>query len=117
MNRYFDRIVAAASAACRHTFEAIIMRTHIRPLAVALFALSLVSPALAQGPLLPPGDKEPVLRTEPGGPTSLVTALTLSGDGKRLYAAGFDKVVRVWALGADGRFALDKAAYRVPIGP
>lgn len=71
----------------------------------------------AQGPLLPPGDKEPVLRTEPGGPTSLVTAVTFSKDGKRLYAAGFDKVVRVWVAGADGKFALDKAAYRVPIGP
>jgi WD40 repeat protein len=120
MNCHFNRIdsLAAASAACRHRrSEAIIMRTHIRSLTVALFALSLASPVLAQGPLLPPGDKEPVLRTEPGGPTSLVTALSFSGDGKRLYAAGFDKVVRVWVAGNDGKFALDKAAYRVPIGP
>src|SRR5262249_10698027 len=34
------------------------------------------------------------------------------------YEAGFDKVVRVWTLDpATGRFVLDRAAYRVPIGP
>jgi WD40 repeat protein len=91
---------------------------NLRHLTLAAVAVTLLASSVhAQGPLLPPGDKEPVLRTEPGGPTSLVTALTFSNDGKRLYAAGFDKVVRVWVAGADGKFALDKAAYRVPIGP
>ena len=68
----------------------------------------------AQEPVLPPGDKEPVLRLEAGGPTSYVTALAFSPDGKTLYAAGWDKVVRVWTLNAEGRFVLDSAAYRVP---
>lgn len=66
---------------------------------------------------LPPGDKQPLLRLEAGGPTSIVTALAFSPDGKTLYAAGFDKVVRVWVRGANGAFTLDRAAYRIPIGP
>jgi WD40 repeat protein len=73
--------------------------------------------ALAQANPLPPGEKEPLLRLEAGGPTSFVTALAFSRDGKTLYAAGWDKVVRVWALNADGRFAADPVAYRVPLGP
>jgi WD40 repeat protein len=44
------------------------------------------------------GDKEPLLCLQTGGPTALVTALAFSPDGKTLYATGFDKVVRVWAL-------------------
>jgi WD40 repeat protein len=55
---------------------------------------------------------------EAGGPTSLVTALAFSRDGKTLYAGGLDKVVRVWSLDVgQGRFVPDRAAYRVPIGP
>src|SRR5881394_3817587 len=71
----------------------------------------------AQAPAIPPGDKEPVLRLEAGGPTSFVTALAFSPDGKTLYAGGLDKVVRVWNLDKQGRFVLDRLAYRVPIGP
>src|SRR4051794_22666273 len=69
-------------------------------IAMVCFAGSL---AHAQAPALPPGDPEPLLRLEPNGPTSYVTALTFSADGKRLYAAGFDKVVRVWTLNAAGK--------------
>ncbi len=65
----------------------------------------------------PPGDKEPLLRLEAGGPTSYVTALTFSRDGKTLYAAGWDKVVRAWSLNDRGEFVLQTAAYRVPLGP
>src|SRR5205823_14575562 len=68
-------------------------------------------------PVLPPGKKEPLLRLEAGGPTSYVTALAFSPDGKRLYVGGWDKVVRVWRLDGQGKFALDQAAYRVPLGP
>lgn len=77
--------------------------------------------ALAQAPavpVLPPGEKEPVLRLEAGGPTSFVTGVAFSPDGGTLYAGGWDKVVRAWTLDPKtGRFALDpKATYRVPLG-
>ncbi len=71
----------------------------------------------AQAPPIPPGDREPLLRLEAGGPTSFVTALTFSPDGRTLYAGGLDKVVRVWTLDRQGQFVPDRAAYRVPIGP
>jgi WD40 repeat protein len=87
-------------------------------LSAVLMLLLASAPVFAQEQaLLPPGNKEPVLRLEPEGPTALVTALTFSNDGKRLYAAGFDKLVRVWVQNADNKFELDKATYRVPIGP
>jgi WD40 repeat protein len=86
--------------------------------AVLTLLLLADSGAGADVPLLPPGDKEPLLRLEAGGPTSFVTALAFSDDGQRLYAAGFDKVVRVWVRDAQsGRFTLDPVSYRVPIGP
>ncbi len=51
--------------------------------------LMVVAPATwAQTPVLPPGEKEPLVRLEAGGPTSFVTALTFSPDGKLLYAGG-----------------------------
>ncbi|GIW79575.1 MAG: hypothetical protein KatS3mg105_1382 [Gemmatales bacterium] len=81
---------------------------------IAATALS----APAQGRTIPAGDPQPILQIEAGGPTAFVTSLTFSPDGKRLYAAGFDKVVRVWNLNENtGRFELDPASYRIPIGP
>ena len=70
-------------------------------------------------PLVPPGDREPILRLEAGGPTASVTALAFSPDGRTLYAAGFDKVVRlVWSRAADAKeFTLAPTSYRVPVGP
>jgi WD40 repeat protein len=61
--------------------------------------------------------KDPVLRIDGGGPTSLVTALAFSPDGKKLYAAGNDKLVRVWRLNEDGQFDdRNQPTYRVMIG-
>src|SRR5436309_3021316 len=91
---------------------------HPRTLAWAVLASLLTTSAYAQGPAIPAGDREPLLRLEAGGPTSFVTSLVFSPDGRRLYAAGFDKVVRVWTLNAKtGQFELDRASYRIPIGP
>src|SRR5206468_3807623 len=57
----------------------------------------------------------PMLRLEAGGPTAFVTALAFAPDGKTLYAAGYDKVVRAWAL-EEGAF-VPRREYRVPVGP
>jgi WD40 repeat protein len=70
-----------------------------------------------QGPALAPLQKEPLLRVETGGPTAFVTGLAFSPDGKKLYAAGLDKVVRVWMKDKDDRFVPSPTAYRVPVGP
>jgi WD40 repeat protein len=85
--------------------------------AAGLVGALFLAAARAQGPAFVPGEKEPLLRLEGGGPTAHVTALAFSPDGKTLYAAGWDKVVRAWTLNARGEFVLDSAAYRVPLGP
>src|SRR5207245_489064 len=81
------------------------------------FLMTIVPFATAQP--VPPAAPEPLLRLEADGPTSFVTALAFDPDGQTLYAAGFDKVVRVWSWDKQtNKFALDRAAaYRVPIGP
>ncbi|MCS6852521.1 MAG: hypothetical protein NZ700_15285, partial [Gemmataceae bacterium] len=91
--------------------------THQRP--AVLWLLLLTAGAVrAQAPLLPPGEREPFLRLETGGPTAVVTGLAFSPDGQMLYAAGWDKVVRVWVREPrTGRYLLAPHAYRVPIGP
>ncbi|HXG11882.1 MAG TPA: WD40 repeat domain-containing protein [Gemmataceae bacterium] len=80
----------------------------------------LLGPAvLAQAPRADevlPGEKQPVLRLEAGGPTSRVTSLAFGPDGT-LYAGTWDKVVRAWTRDDRGTFHLGRAAYRVPIGP
>jgi WD40 repeat protein len=97
-------------------------RTFLKTSAVGAAGLSLCGPravvrAQAPKPAAPPQvDDRPLLRLEAGGPTTFVTSLAFSPDGQTLYAAGFDKVVRVWKL-QDGQFTLDKVSYRVPIGP
>ena len=72
--------------------------------------------ALAQAPLpLPTLDDKPLPQVDAHGPAAAVTALAFSADGETLYAAGLDKVVRVWTL-QKNQFVL-KATYRVPVGP
>src|SRR5262249_41174010 len=88
-------------------------------LTAALLFLTTALPTVAQDPKVAPGDKRPILRLEAGGPTSNVTALAFSPDGRTLFAAGYDKVVRAWAFNAkNNRFELQPDHYyRVPIGP
>jgi WD40 repeat protein len=83
-----------------------------------LFVLCAARAYAADEAPLPPGDAKPVLQLEAGGPTAAVTALVFSQDGKTLYVAGLDKVVRVWEQDDDKKpaWAL-KRAFRVPIGP
>src|SRR5688572_30382783 len=92
-----------------------------RSLVALLLSIVAVSTSIAHGqdPAVPPGETDPLLRLEAGGPTSLVTAVTFSPDGDPLFAAGWDKVVRVWRRDArSGRFVFDpRSTYRVPIGP
>src|SRR5438128_8971891 len=92
------------------------MRIHSQFLALLLLVLTGAS-VHSQAPVLPPGEKDPLLRLEAGGPTSFVTALAFSPDGKQLYVGGWDKVVRVWSLNEQGKFVPTQVAYRVPIGP
>jgi WD40 repeat protein len=86
------------------------------PLAPLFIVVLTGSAALADTRVLPPGEKEPLLRLEAGGPTAFVTALAFNRDGTRLYAAGWDKVVRVWNLNGQGKFVLGNSSYRVPLG-
>jgi WD40 repeat protein len=63
---------------------------------------------------------EPLLRLEADGPTAYVTSLAFDPrDGKTLYAAGYDKVIRAWAWDEKtGDWVINRAgAFRVPIGP
>src|SRR5712692_6533636 len=48
---------------------------------------------------------------------ALVSTAAMTADGKKLYAAGYDQVVRAWSLSDKGEWSLDAFAFRVPIGP
>src|SRR5262245_26076339 len=85
---------------------------------ILISAITCLTVALGSG-RAPGADKpEPVPRLEAGGPASPVQALVFSPDGRTLYEAGFDKVVRAWSReAATGRFVLEPRTFRVPIGP
>ena len=83
----------------------------------ALVALARPAGAQDAAPARP-ANEDPVLRLEGDGPLSPVSALAFGRGGETLYEAGWDKVVRVWRRGKDGRFATDPASsLRTPIGP
>ncbi len=84
---------------------------------VAAVVSLTVGAVSAQERKLPRGEKEPFLRVESGGHMAYVTAVAFAPDGKTLYSAGHDKVVRVWSLNANGRFELAPQTFRMPIGP
>ncbi len=96
-----------------------------RPLIVGVLVLLSAGTAVrAQGvpapaQAAPVGVADPLPRIDAGGPTAAVTALAFGPDGRALYAAGYDKVVRVWRPGPDGKgFQPDaRSTFRVPIGP
>jgi WD40 repeat protein len=89
-----------------------------RPLFLSALVLVLAGAvATADDADLPPGNKDPVLRIDPGGPGAFVTSLAFSPDGKTLYSAGWDKVIRVWTRNETGDFERSRTIYRVPVGP
>ncbi len=91
------------------------MMLRVFSIATLAFGALVAGPVLAQEK----NESKPLLRLEAGGPTSNVTSLAFSPDGKTLYVAGFDKVLRTWKWdAAKSRFELDDTnSFRVPIGP
>lgn len=88
---------------------------------VFLLTLSVGIPSLtaaAPSPL-PPADRTPVLRINPGGSAAPVTSVALSADGKTVTVAGLDKVVRnyIWKPGKIGGEFVEVEPIRVPLGP
>ncbi len=69
----------------------------------------------------------PILRLNPRGPQARSVAIAFSGDGKTLYAAGYDKVINVWHFGrtADDEYhdrpnhfvPQPERTLRLPVGP
>ncbi len=87
----------------------------VAPMLLCLLVLG--SAAWSEETPLPPGEKAPLLQFDVDGPTAAVNALALRKDkeGETLFAAGLDKVVRVWKI-QDGKVTR-QGSYRVPIGP
>src|SRR5262245_22623158 len=80
-----------------------------------LGALLLLPTVSLRAQEAPPFPREPMLQLQSVGPTAAVNGLAFAPDGKTLYAAGYDKVVRAWRH--DGKQFAPHATYRVPAGP
>src|SRR5262245_19844990 len=77
------------------------LRTWPMLLALLQVALKVEAGQAADPPAAkdaPRSAEEPIFRLEAGGPSSLVTGLSFAPDGRTLYVAGWDKIVRVWGL-------------------
>ena len=62
--------------------------------------------------------RTPMIRVHADGPSSFITSIRFAPDGKTLYAAGWDKVVRAWHIDAEGQFHFNPSrTLRIPIGP
>ena len=67
--------------------------------------------------MLPPPAVPLCFVSEAGGPRSYVKSLCFSPDGRKLYAAGWDKVVQVWDLNQAGQWTFNQQdLLRVPVG-
>ena len=67
---------------------------------------------------VPEVEPEPILRIETGGHSSFVTTLAWHPNGRELWSAGLDKIVRVWRLADGGKFVgQPDESIRIPIGP
>jgi WD40 repeat protein len=84
-------------------------------LAAVVSLVAGTAPA-ADAPAAAAPKREPLFRLEPGGPSSTITAMAFGKDGDTLYAAGHDKIVRVWRHKGE-EWEMDNVAYRVPMGP
>jgi WD40 repeat protein len=92
----------------------------VRNCVACFLVLALAAPLIAEDkpkPDVPVGERDPVLRIEAQGATALVTGLAFEPDGKTLYVAGQDKVIRVWTREGRGKPFKPTSAYRVPLGP
>lgn len=92
----------------------------VRNPVVCLVLFTLAAPLVAEEKPkfdVPVGERAPVLRIEAQGATALVTGLAFAPDGKTLYVAGQDKVIRVWTREGRGDPFKPTGAYRVPLGP